>query len=136
MKGSLKCQTRTAHTVYDDLRRLYGLRGLSDGLTVFNALMALPCHPHRIQEFVIKWRAGVSRLLACQYPISSRLLIQQFVSHLPADAPAFYSLRAGLVSRLQAINDTDFNAFVSLSQEVINLDNTFRQSTPSRSTNN
>jgi len=129
-------QTHTARTIYDDLQRLYGLRGLSDGLTVFNALMALPCHPHCIQEFVIKWRAGVSRLLACQYPVSSRLMIQQFVSRLPADAPAFYSLRAGLVSWLQAINDTDFNAFVSLSQEVIDLDNTFRQSAPSCSTDN
>ena len=54
----------------------------------------------------------------------------------PCRCTRFYSLCAGLVSQLQAINDTDFNAFVSLFQEVIDLDNTFRQSAPSRSTNN
>ena len=98
--------------------------------------MALPCHPHRVQEFVVKWRAGVSRLHECQYPISSRLMIQQFVSRLPADSPAFFTLRAGLVSRLQGIADNDFNAFVSLTQEVVDLDNTFRQSLPPRPPNN
>jgi len=98
--------------------------------------MALPCHPHRVQEFVVKWRAGVSRLHECQYPISSRLMIQQFVSRLPADAPAFFTLRAGLISRLQNIMDNDFNAFVSVTQEVVDLDNTFRQSLPPRAPNN
>jgi len=126
----------TARTVYEAIRQLYGLRGFADGLTIFNALMALPCIPNRIQEFVIKWRAGISRLLACQYPVSSRLMIQQFVSRLPADAPAFFSLRAGLVSRLANIADNDFNAFVSLTQDVIDLDNTFRQSNPSRPSQN
>ena len=63
-------------------------------------------------------------------------MIQQFASRLPSDAPVFYSLRAGLVSRLQMIDDTDFNAFISLTQEVIDLDNMFRQSAPPRPTGN
>jgi len=87
-------------------------------------------------QFVVKWRAGVSRLHECQYPILSRLIIQQFVSHLLADAPAFFTLRASLVSRLQGIADNDFNAFISLMQEVIDLDNTFCQLMPPRPPNN
>ena len=128
--------TGTARAVYEAIRQLYGLRGLADGLAIYNALMSLPCNPHHVQDFVIKWRAGVSRLHECQYPISSRLMIQQFVSRLPADAPAFFTLRAALVSRLQGIADNDFTAFISLTQEVIDLDNTFRQSQPARPSNN
>jgi len=57
-------------------------------------------------------------------------MIQQFVSQLPADAPAFFTLRAALISRLQGIADNDFNTFVLLTQEVVDLDNTFHQSQP------
>ena len=57
--------THTARTVYKAIRQLYGLQGFADGLTVFNALMALPCNPHHIQEFVVKWWTGISWLLVC-----------------------------------------------------------------------
>jgi len=121
--------TRTARAVYESIKTMYGLRGLTDGLTVFNSLMALTCHPNRVQDFVVKWRAGVSQLHACRYPISARLLIQQFVCHLPHDAPAFYTLRAGLLARLQTVRDDDFQAVVLVTQEVLDLDNVFRPAT-------
>jgi len=84
--------TRMARTVYEAIRQLYDLRGFADGLTIYNALMALPCHPHRIQEFVVKWRAGVSRLHECQYPISGHLMIQQFISRLPESVRTILTL--------------------------------------------
>jgi len=118
--------TRTARTIYDSIKTMYGLRGLADGLTIFNSLMALTCHPNQVQDFVVKWRAGVSQLHACRYPISARLLIQQFVCHLPRDAPAFYTLRASLLTRLQNIRDDDFQAVVLVTQEVLDLDSIFR----------
>ena len=93
--------TQTARVVFESVKTMYGLHGLGDGLTIFNSLMALTCHPSQVQDFVVKWRAAVSQLHACHYPISARLLIQQFVCHLSQDAPAFYTLRAGLLSCLQ-----------------------------------
>ena len=53
------------------------------------------------------------------------MLIQQFVCHLPRDAPAFYTLRAGLLTRLSNIRDDDFQAVVLVTQEVLDLDNLF-----------
>ena len=47
------------------------------------------------------------------------------------DAPAFFSLCASLVSHLANIANNDFNVFVSLTQDVIDLNNTFCQSNPS-----
>ena len=38
--------TQTARAVYESIKTMYGLRGLADGLTVFNSLMALTCHPN------------------------------------------------------------------------------------------
>ena len=55
-------------------------------------------------------------------------------SHFP-DA-AFFTLCAGLISQLQNIMDNDFNTFVSVTQEVVDLDNTFGQSLPPRPPNN
>ena len=117
---------QTARAVYESIRTMYGLQGLADGLTIFNSLMSLTCHPNQVQDFVVKWRAGVSQLHACRYPVSARLLIQQFVGHLPQDAPAFYTLRAALLTCLQNIRDDDFQAIVRVTQEVLDLDNIFR----------
>ena len=116
---------RTAHGVYKSIKTMYGLHGLADGLTIFNSLMALSCHPHCVQDFVVKWRAGVSQLHTCCYPISAQLLIQQFICHLPQDAPAFYTLHAGLLTHLQTVYNDDFQAVVSVTQEVLDLDNVF-----------
>ena len=122
--------TQMACAVYEAIHQLYGLHSLANGLAIYNTLMALPCNPYHVQEFVIKWRAGVYQLHECQYPISSCLMIQQFISRLLADAPAFFTLRAALVLQLQGIANNDFNAFVLLTQEVVDLNNTFGQSQP------
>ena len=37
--------TRTARAIFESVKTMYGLRGLGDGLTIFNSLMALTCHP-------------------------------------------------------------------------------------------
>jgi len=128
--------TRTARAVYEAIRQLYGLRGLADGLAIYNALMALPCNSPSHSRICYQVESWVSWLHDCQYPISSRLMIQQFVSRLLPDTPAFFTLRAALISRLQGIADSDFNTFVSLTQEVVDLDNTFRQSQPAQPSNN
>src|SRR6266511_2202601 len=87
--------------------------------------MTLTCHPNRVLDFVVKWRAGVSQLHACHYPISAQLLIQQFLCHLPCDAPALYTLHAGLLTRLSNVHNDDFQAVVLVTQEVLDLDNIF-----------
>ena len=44
----------TACTIYKAICQLYSLHSFTDGLMIFNVLIALPCIPNCVQEFVIK----------------------------------------------------------------------------------
>ena len=58
---------RCARTIYDTLREAYHIRGFSSGSALYNELCSLPCGSH-VQDYVTKWRAGVSQLRAARYP--------------------------------------------------------------------
>jgi hypothetical protein len=57
---------RTSRIIYDILRETYGLRGYVAGSALYTELRALSCGS-RIQEFVTKWRSGVSQLRSARY---------------------------------------------------------------------
>ena len=130
---SSKLVRRTALSIYQTLVRYYGTCSYSDCAVLLNTLHSTPCQPGRVQEFVSKWRTGLSRIRSTNFPFSIKMCLNQFVCGLP-NVPAFNSLRSDLPSRVTSANDQDFGAFIELTEKALELDTIFRSILPSTST--
>jgi hypothetical protein len=117
--------TRTALSIYQTLTRYYGNSSFADCAELLNSLHQMTCQAGRVQEYVSKWRTGISRLQSSKFPFSIKLSISQFVRGLPF-APAFNTLRANLPSHVLAANDQDYGAFVVITETALELDTIFR----------
>ena len=120
---------RTALMIYQTLVRYHGTCSFSDCAVLMNTLYATPCQPGRVQEFVSKWRTGLSRIQSARFPFSIRMCLNQFVCGLP-NIPAFNSLRSDLPARITNAHDQDFGAFVALTESALELDTIFRSILP------
>ena len=127
--------TRTAYTMYSTITRYFGLRNFGDCDELATSLLQLRCDHNRLQDYVARWRAGVTRLCSAKYPFSVRVFINAFVKSLP-NTITFATLRAFLPDRLASWNDVDIGPFLLVINEVMDLEIAFRNSTsslPSRS---
>src|SRR5271155_1130264 len=73
---------RTSRVTYDTLQETYGLRGYASGSALYSDLRTLSCGS-RVQEFVTKWRSGVSQLRSPFYPLVMHEAIKFFLECLP-----------------------------------------------------
>src|SRR5271168_3419792 len=133
--GRLACQllpstymgTRTAFTMYATLTRYFGLQNFGDCNELATSLLQSRCDPNRIQDYVARWRAGITRLCSAKYPFSIRVFINAFVRSLP-NTITFATLRAFLPDRLASWNDSDIGPFITITDEVMDLEVAFRGS--------
>ena len=116
---------RSARSIYSTLTHYYGLCSWSDGSELLNTLNASICTPGRVQEYVSKWRTGISRLRSARFPINVKILISNFVRGLPI-APAFNTLRTKLSSRISRAGEHDLGAFIAVTETALDLEATFR----------
>ena len=124
--------TRTALSIYNILLKRYGTSNYADCTELLSSLHNSICTPGRIQDFVSKWRTGLSTLHSAHFVFSIKICVAIFVRGLPP-VPAFNTLRADLPRRIAAIaDDHDFAAFVDLTDTVLELDTIFRPSTQSQ----
>jgi hypothetical protein len=119
--------TRTAYTMYTTLTRYFGLRNFGDCDELANSLLQFRCDPTRVQDYVARWRAGVARLCSAKYPFSTRVFINAFVKSLP-NTITFATLRAFLPDRLASWHDSDIGSFITVTNEVMDLEVAFRHS--------
>ena len=119
--------TRTALSIYKMLSQYYGTCSFADCNELLNTLNGTLCTTGRVQEYVSKWRTGISRLQSGRFPFSVKVCISQFVRGLPLIA-AFTPLRADLPHRVAGAGDQDFGAFLALTETVLELDTIFRTS--------
>ena len=119
---------RSARSIYSTLAHYYGLCSWSDGSELLNTLNASICTPGRVQEYVSKWRTGISRLRSARFPINVKILISNFVRGLPI-TPAFNTLRADLSSRISQAGEHDLGAFITVTEMALDLEATFRAAT-------
>jgi hypothetical protein len=70
---------RTALSIYQTLVRYYGTCSFSDCAVLLNTLHSTPCQPGCVQEFVSKWRTGLSRIRSTNFPFSIKMCLNQFV---------------------------------------------------------
>ena len=125
--------TRTAFTMYTTLTRYFGLRNFGDCDELATSLLQSRCDPTRVQDYVARWRAGVTRLCSAKYLFSVRVFINAFVKSLP-NSITFATLRAFLPDRLASWNDSDVGPFIAITDEVMDLEVAFRNSHPSSHT--
>jgi hypothetical protein len=95
---------RTALSIYQTLMRYYGHSSFADCADLLNLLHQMICQPGRVQEYVLKWQTGISRLQSSKFPFSIKLSISQFVQGLPF-IPAFNTICENLPLHVQAAND-------------------------------
>ena len=118
--------TRTALSIYKLLLQYYGTCNFADCTELLNSLHNSTCSSNRVQDYVTKWRTGLSKLQSAHFTFNIKICISLFVRGLPP-IPAFNTLRADLPRRIGAIdNDQDFGAFVNLTETVLELDTIFR----------
>jgi len=60
--GSPLPRCRPAHSVYQDLVRLFGGMDFNSAAVIQDELIALHCAPPRIGDYVSHWRSGLNRL--------------------------------------------------------------------------
>ena len=70
---------RTAFTMYSTITRYFGLRNFGDCDELATSLLQLRCDGNRIQDYVARWRAGITRLCSAKYPFSVRVFINAFI---------------------------------------------------------
>ena len=115
---------RCARAIYDVLCNTYHLRGYTSGSALYSELRALSCGP-RVQDYVTKWRAGVSQLRSARYPLVFREVIESFLSKLPASVP-FQMLRHNTMKGIDNVRDDDVGTFLGITNEVLDIDILYR----------
>lgn len=117
--------TRTALSIYRLLLEYYGTCNYADCTLLLNSLQNSTCTTGRVQEFVSKWRTGISRLQSAKFIFNIKICIGLFVRGLPS-IPAFNTIRAELPERIAAIpHEQDYGAFITLTEKVLQLDTIF-----------
>lgn len=106
------------------LVQYYGTCSFADCTELMNTLITTPCTNGRVQEYVSRWRTGISHLQSAKYPFSIKVCISQFVRSLPFIA-AFTPLHAELPYRITTTGDQDFGAFIALMDTILELDTIF-----------
>ena len=124
--------TRTALSIYKLLLQYYGTSNFADCTELLTSLHNSVCTSGRVQEFVSKWRTGISKLQSARYDFNIKICISVFVRGLPP-IPAFNTLRADLPRRIAAVVDIhDYGAFIELTETVLELDTIFRPTAQSQ----
>ena len=117
--------TRTALSIYKLLLEYYGTCNFADCTLLLNSLQNSTCTAGRVQEFVSKWRTGLSRLQSARFIFNIKICMGLFVRGLPS-TPAFNSIQADLPERIAAIpHEQDYGAFITLTEKVLQLDTIF-----------
>ena len=123
--------THTALLIYTTLQQQYGTLNFADCMELLNSLHNSTCTIGHVQEYVSKWRVGLSKLQLAHFMFNIKICISLFVHDLPP-IPAFNTLRANLSRHIGAItNDQDFGAFIDLMDTVLELDVIFKSTTQS-----
>ena len=112
----------------------YGTCNFADCTELLNSLHNSTCSTGRVQEFVSKWRTGLSKLQSAHFIFNIKICVSFFVRGLPP-VPAFNSLCADLPRRISTIaSEPDFGAFIELTETVLELDTIFRPSAQAQMT--
>jgi len=119
---------RTSRLIYETLQDAYGLRGYASGSALYSDLRTLTCGS-RVQEFVTRWRSGISQLRSARYPLVLREVIELFLERLPNSVP-FQVLRHKVMERIDQIRDDDVAEFIRITNEALDIDTLYRRARP------
>ena len=116
--------TCTAFTMYSTITHYFGLRNFGDCDELASSLLQLHCDSNRLQDYVARWHAGITCLCSVKYPFSICIFINAFVKSLP-NTITFTTLRVFLPDCLASWNDVDIGLFLTITNEVMDLEVAF-----------
>ena len=116
---------RTARTVYELLRKMYSVHDHISSSALYTELCNLQCG-NRVQEYVTKWRGGITQLRAAKFIISYRIVIERFLDQLPTSVP-YQILQFRVMETIDTIPIDDVSAFIKLTDDVLKIDSTYRR---------
>ena len=111
---------RTSRMVYTVLRKTYSVHGHASGSALYTELRNLLCGS-RVQEYVTKWRGGVSQLRSARHHFSVRDVIEAFLDKLPTSIP-YQILRFKYMDQIDSVSVTDIEMFFKITDEVLDID--------------
>ena len=120
---------RTSRTIYTVLRKSYSVHGHASGSALYAELRNLQCGS-RVQEYVTRWRGGISQLRSAHHPFSIRDVIEVFLDRLPTSVP-FQILRFKYMSQIDDVLTTDISFFFKITDEVLDIDSLHKKTTSS-----
>jgi hypothetical protein len=96
---------RTALSIYQTLVCYYGTSNFADCAELFHSLTNLSCQPGRVQEYISRWRSGISRLIS--HSVSNCQSASLFVDYLsrrlsPLSGQPYLLILLGLEIRIMA----------------------------------
>jgi hypothetical protein len=103
---------RTSRMVYAILRRTYSVHGHASGSALYTELRSLLCGS-RVQEYVTKWRGGVSQLRSARHHFSICDVIEAFLDTLPTSIP-YQILRFKYMDQIDSVLITDVEFFFKI----------------------
>ena len=122
---------RTSRTIYMILRKSYSVHGHASGSALYTELRNLQCGS-RVQEFVTRWRGGISQLRSARHPFSVRDVIESFLDRLPASVP-YQILRFKYMNQIDDVPVNDVGFFFRITDEVLDIDSLHKRTTISSS---
>ena len=123
--------TRTALSIYQLLTQYYGTCSFADCTELLNSLHNSTCTSGRVSDYVTKWRTGLSRLQSARFVFNVKICISLFVRGLPLIS-AFTIIRATLPDRLASASEFDLGPFITLTENVLELNTIFRSASQSQ----
>jgi hypothetical protein len=113
-----------ARLIYNTLCKAYHIRGFTSGSALYAELWSLSCGS-RVQKFVTKWCAGVSKLCAAHYPLIIHEVIKAFLIELPASVP-FQMLHRETMRQIDSVHNDDIMAFIRVTNETLDIDSHYQ----------
>jgi len=70
----------------------------------------------RVQEYVTRWRGGISQLRTARYPLSFQDVIETFLDRLPTSIP-YQFLRLKVMDNIDNIDVDDISSFLQITNK-------------------
>ena len=128
---SLNIATKTALSIYKMLSQYYGTCSFVDCAELLNSLHTSSCITGHVSEYVSKWRTGISHLQSSRFVFNVKICINYFIHGLPLIS-AFTNLCTILPDRLAGAMESDLGPFITLTENVLELDTIFHSTSQSQ----
>jgi len=120
--GSSQPQRCTAHSVYQELVRLFSGMDFNSAAVIRDELIALHCAPSHISDYISRWRSALNCLTSAGHLFDHTDSLWHFVKHLPFGS-MFDIIRESVLFSLSTAHTAEqLPPFESIVEHIMNVD--------------